>query len=491
MKMRRKSLKPRDQLLPAQPAIAAFLPRLSAIAVCLIAASSLAAQDHPDLRLLFTGDVLLSRQVRLEIERTGGFPWEGFTQLFHGATWVAGNLEGAVGKPTDCLPAESASPCFDIPPALIPLLSKAGFRAMGTANNHAADLGPTGLRATEDALEAEGIEVLSYQKSPRFLHLAGHSVAVIAFSNVPARDGTRAEIPSVAMRQKLRLARTMAELVVVFVHWGSELLDWPNLDQRRAAEWLVRNGADVIVCHHPHVVQAPQCVLGKPVFYSLGNHLFDQRYPATKEGLIADCVLRGGALRCGGIATLTPAGSAFPHLAPADSAAGLPACPVTLQPRPVVNGVALRVVEAPNGYSIEGTPAGARPWRSQMLPLVSAQVGKLAGGGSPDLLFTLEQHYSSIDREDGVRPYVYEVRPSGLVARWRGSALAWPLLDATLLPGADGVLCALHRGDSFLELQPGATGTRTAAYRWQGFGFSGVEDPLILERCREALSAER
>ena len=89
-----------------------------------------------------------------------------------------------------------------------------------------------------------------------------------------------------------------------------------------------------------------------------------------------------------------------------------------------------------------------------------------------------------------MRPYVYEVRAGGLLARWRGSALAWPLLDAALLPGGDGLLCALHRRDSFLELRPGSTGVRTAAYRWQGFGFAGVEDPEVLERCRVVLGVE-
>jgi poly-gamma-glutamate synthesis protein (capsule biosynthesis protein) len=456
------------------------------ISAWLLAAVSAFAQD--DARLLFTGDVLLSRQVRKEIERTGRFPWDGFADLFHGATWVAGNLEGAVGKPEDCSPVESASPCFDIPAALVPLLSKAGFHAMGMANNHAADLGAAGIEATQNALRAQGIDALSYGSSPHFVLLGGHSVAVIALSAVPGRDGARVEIPSLALRQKLRLARNTAELVVVFIHWGSELLDWPNLDQRHAAEWLAENGADLIVGHHPHVVQAPQCVLGKPVFYSLGNHVFDQKYPATKEGLIADCRIRGGMLSCGGIATVTPVGSAFPQIAP--GGAGLPGCPVTLRPAPVVNGVSLRVLEAGIGYAIEGTPAGARPWRSQVLPLVSAEVGKLAGDAGPDLLFTLEQHYSSIDREEGVRPYVYEVRPAGLVARWRGSALAWPLLDAALLPGGGGVICALHRRDSFLELQPGSTGVRTAAYRWQGFGFAGVDDADVLRRCRAVLGAQ-
>ena len=119
------------------------------------------------------------------------------------------------------------------------------------------------------------------------------------------------------------------------------------------------------------------------------------------------------------------------------------------------------------------------------MPLVSAEVGKLSGSQGPEYLFTLERHHSSIDGEDGLRPYVYEARDGGLVARWRGSALAWPLVDALLLPDGDGVLCALHRRDSFLVLQPGAPGLRTAAYRWNGFGFSGIDDPTIMDRCTQ------
>lgn len=452
-----------------------------------------AAEDGSDLRLLFTGDILLSRQVHREIDRTGRFPWEGFAGLFKQADWVVGNLEGAVGAPSDCLPG--ANPCFDVPPNLIPLLAAAGFRAIGVANNHSSDLGAPGIEATRQALELAGLEVLSEERSPVFLRLGSHSIAILAVSTVPDRQGARAAIPSIALRQKLRLARSLAELVVVYVHWGSELLEWPSASQRQAAQWLVRNGAGLVVGHHPHVVQAPECVLDRPVFYSLGNHLFDQKYPATKQGLIADCTIRDGVLRCGGIPTLTPAGSSFPALAPAlgsGSAAALNACPVNLTPALSVNGYAVhaRAIAGQSGYVLEGVQPGARAWRSAVLPLVSAEAGRLAGADGPQFLLTLERHASSIDGEDGVRPYVYEVLPGRLVARWRGSALAWPLLDAALLPGGDGQLCALHRRDSFLVLQPGSQGTRTAAYRWNGFGFSGVDDPGILARCRALFGAD-
>ena len=475
------------------------MPRARPVLVlaCLLAAGPASGQQDPEIRLLFTGDILLSRQVRREIETTGRLPWGPFGNLFKTAAWVAGNLEGAVGKDTDCIPAPPDSPCFDVPASMVPLLSKAGFRAIGMANNHSSDLGPAGRAATREALHNAGLEALSFDDSPVFEIFGSHNVAFIALSVVPGRDGARIEIPSTALRQKLQAARTLAELVVVYIHWGSELLDWPNAGQRDAARWLVQNGADLIVGHHPHVVQTPECVLGKPVFFSLGNHVFDQKYPETKKGLIADCRIRRGVLSCGGIATETPPDSAMPQLSSASgsaSAGGLSTCPVNLRGPVTVNGFSLRGRTMDNGdgksrYVIEGTREGIRPWRSQALPLLSAESGKLAGSNGPEHLFTLEEHPSSIDGEEGVRPYVYEALAGGLVARWRGSALAWPLLDAKLLPEGDGVLCALHRRDSFLVLQPKAAGVRTAAYRWNGFGFSGIDDTKILGRCRALLGS--
>ena len=459
---------------------------------CLLAAGGAWGEDGGDARLLFTGDILLSRQVRHEIERTRRFPWEPFADLFHRADWVAGNLEGAVGEVRDCTPEVSASPCFDIPEALIPLLAKAGFHAVGTANNHAGDLGPRGRDATRRALVQAGLGVLSFEDSPVFVAAGGRTLGVIAVSTVPGRDGSRTEIPCTALRQKLRLARSLSDMVVVFVHWGSELLEWPDTRQRAAAAWLVRNGADLIVGHHPHVVQAAECVAGRPVFYSLGNHLFDQKYPAAKQGLMADCRLHGKVLRCGGIPTIAPPGSAFPQLS-RDAYAGatdaLQACTVNLPGPDSVGEVSLRGRAAEgNGdlqYAMEGWRGGVRTWRSAAMPLVSVQTGKLAGLQGPDYLFTLERRRSTIDGEDGLRPYVYEAGPKGLVARWRGSALAWPLLDAVLLPGRDELLCALHRRDSFVVLQPDSAGVRTAVYRWNGFGFSGVEDASAVAACRE------
>jgi hypothetical protein len=306
------------------------------------------------------------------------------------------------------------------------------------------------------------------------------------------------QVPGIALRQKLRLARRLAHLVVAYVHWGSELLDWPNADQHRAARWLVDQGVDLIVGHHPHVVQLFECLRGKPVFFSLGNHLFDQKYPATKEGIIADCRIADNRLTCGAMATRTPAGSSFPQL-PAgtgevDKTVLDAACTPTLAKGLTVAGHTLRPIPTAQAgagsdaeYSLEAVKDGKVQWKTRPVRLLAIDTGYLAGLDGPEMLFTLERHGSPLDHEDSPRPYVYEVTSQGLLARWRGTALAWPLLDAALLPGEAGVLCALHRGDSYLTPDPRTPRTRIAAYRWNGFGFSGIHTAETLSRCADLL----
>jgi poly-gamma-glutamate synthesis protein (capsule biosynthesis protein) len=294
-----------------------------------------------------------------------------------------------------------------------------------------------------------------------------------------------AAIPSESLASKLRLARALADAVVVTIHWGMELHDWPSPEQQRAARWLVDRGADLVVGHHPHVVQPARCVEGGTVFFSVGNHVFDQKYPDAKGGLVADCRLGSRGLRCGGLSTRAPVGSATPRLegdAP-EVAAALRGCACGAR-RPVeIGGVTLRGRSAGgSGTSLEGWRDGTRAWATAPGPLVAAAPFRLPV--SEELaLFTLERRPSPLDGEEAARPYVYRIGPRGPVALWRGSALAWPLVDAVVLPEDPGCICALHRADSFLAPDPSAAGRRTAAYRWNGFGFDAVEDPDVALRC--------
>lgn len=436
------------------------------------------------VRLVFAGDILLSRQVERELDLRKGSPWETLSPLFHKADFVMGNFEGAVGESDSC-PAELAEKhlCFAVREDFLPLLREAGFSAVGVENNHSGDLGPAGKQRTAEALNRAEVGALDFAGSPYFYRRKGITISIVAV------DLTSGKSPLVELRQKLRLATNFSDLVVAYVHWGSELKDWVSDDQELMAGWLVENGADLVVGHHPHVIERASCVSGKPVFYSLGNNLFDQKYPATKEGALADCVIKNGEMRCGALRSKTGESSFFPLVAELDKdlTDNLSSCAVRLHGTISIDGFSMRPVIDAEGttsanIAIEALKDGRRAWRTPAKKLLSLEKMQVEGGR--DLLLTLEEHYSPLDKEHSPRPYVYDVGASMLAAKWRGSALAWPLIDAVVVKKQAGILCALHRGDSFLVPEPETRSVRAAVYQWNGFGFSGVQDHAATESCR-------
>ncbi|MGB8028382.1 MAG: CapA family protein [Terracidiphilus sp.] len=447
-------------------------------AAIFIAPAATAQQAPGDFRMLFTGDVMMSRLVRVEMEQRRTSPWADFSELFKTASLVGGNFEGAIGDPAKC-PAESKL-CFAVPDLAAETMRQAGFNLVSAENNHSGDLGQAGRNETRATFRQSGLLALDFDSSPQFFRFGELTVGFIAVTTVRAADGRVQQVPSVELTQKLRLARQLANLVVVSIHWGNELQDWPTDAQQQQARWLVEHGADMIVGHHPHVVQAPACVEGKPVFFSLGNHVFDQKYSETKDGLIADCTVRAGHLLCGALSTHTDETTAYPRLVGRNAAADqtLAGCTPQLGPSTEIDEVAIRPEpwspdQPVDGVILDGYRDGKLAWQSRRQALVSLQL--VTSTAAEPLLLSLERHTSSIDDEVGLRPYVYAVGPHGLIARWRGSALAWPLIDA--VESKDGVLCALHRGDSFLMPDPATKTTRIAAYRWNGFGFTGIDTP--------------
>ncbi|MBF0461860.1 MAG: CapA family protein, partial [Magnetococcales bacterium] len=231
--------------------------------------------------------------------------------------------------------------------------------------------------------------------------------------------------------------------------------------------------------------------------YSLGNHVFDQKYPDTKRGLLAECRIHHATLTCRALATRTPSGSAFPQwdetgLHTRAEEGVLARCAVPAHATVQVDGWQLRpggeknrLVTGPLAL-LGKAVAGVGTWQSTPRPFLSVASGQLAAG-EPPLLVAMQRHFSTLDGENAPRPYVYQVTRQGLVARWRGSSLAWPLLDAQVIPGSDGVdvLCALHRADSFLQLDPSQQATRTALYRWKGFGFEAASDAAAAAICQK------
>ena len=439
------------------------------------------------MRILFTGDILLSRNVREEFRERGSSPFENMRELFSGADIVVGNLEGAVGEVADSARSKN-SLLFDITKRDVGMLYEAGFDIITVENNHIYDLGEEGKDSTVVSLQKNGLAAVHRLNSPYFFTVKNVVVSIIAVNTIANKDYTASEIPSVELMQQLRLAKSLSNVVIVSIHWGSELVDWTVKQQRSTAEWLVQNGADIIIGSHPHVIQQPEIIADKPVFFSLGNHLFDQKYNATKEGLVADIRIKGGKFKCSGILTHTAENSFYPEVV-RNIDYGFKTFE-TSKLLGIGEFILLPISENRRMGSkirLEGYFGDKKVWSSQSIPLVSIEKGKL--DGENEYLFTLEKHYSTIDNEVDIRPYVYSADMKGIHANWRGSALAWPLIDAHISTCDGKTLCVLHRGDSYINIDKSTEKRRLMSYRWNGFGFSGAADSISCDECKNFYAA--
>jgi hypothetical protein len=245
--------------------------------------------------LTFVGDVILGRY------RDSGYdpipkgehqPFAAVAELMR-ADLVVGNLETPLVR---TLPAQSpvgARYSFGADAALAQHLVPAGFHALSLANNHAYDMLGPGVEQTPAILAELGIAPLGAARVAEdgdgpvrveTLERAGWRVGFVAVttqSNVPGLHGV-APLPLVETAELaarvvplVEDARVAHDLVVVLVHWGLEYADEPDWVQQQAARALVEAGADLVIGHHPHVLQGIERHGHGLIAYSLGNFLFE------------------------------------------------------------------------------------------------------------------------------------------------------------------------------------------------------------------------
>jgi hypothetical protein len=229
--------------------------------------------------LVFGGDVMLGRNCTAKIEN-GLDPFAGIASILQGASFAAANLECTISTI-----GESAQRyAFRAPARSAQLLRRAGFDAMGLANNHALDFGSVALRDSAARLSHENIKAVGVATStddactPLFFSLpGGNKIALLAISDVGVTAGSEIAAASdrVALKDAIATARSGANVVVCLVHWGIEQSGNITDEQRELARWLIDHGVEAVVGSHPHCVQPLDFYHGHPIAYSLGNLVFD------------------------------------------------------------------------------------------------------------------------------------------------------------------------------------------------------------------------
>jgi poly-gamma-glutamate capsule biosynthesis protein CapA/YwtB (metallophosphatase superfamily) len=227
--------------------------------------------------LVFGGDVMLGRSCAAKIEN-GIDPFAGIAPLLRGASFAAANLECTISNLGD----SAQRYAFRAPTRSAQLLRRAGFRAMGLANNHALDFGTAALRDCAACLSREKIEPVGLGTlagdayRPRFFSLPdGKKIALLAISAVDTGSEIATASDRAGLSDAIASARARGNLVVCLVHWGIENSENTTDEQRELARWLIDRGVDLVVGSHPHCVQPLDFYHGCPIAYSLGNLVFD------------------------------------------------------------------------------------------------------------------------------------------------------------------------------------------------------------------------
>jgi len=258
------------------------------------------AQNHnaDTLKLMFVGDIMNhGPQLKAAYDKTSGQydfseNFKYLTPIFSEADFVLGNLETPVGvKPY------AGYPQFSAPPSLVTACQQAGINVFATANNHACDKRKTGIVKTLDVLDSlKTFHLGTYRNkqendslTPLLVNIDNVSIALLNYTygtnGLPVPYPTQVnKIDKKKIKKDIEKAKQKnPDILIVFLHWGNQYQDQPNKEQKELAGFIRKQGVDIIIGSHPHVIQPVEYeldVLNNRTYltaYSLGNFISNQR----------------------------------------------------------------------------------------------------------------------------------------------------------------------------------------------------------------------
>lgn len=285
-----------------------YLRLITACLFCLFL-GPLAAQTDT-LRLIFAGDIM-GHAPQIKSAEIAPNQYD-YRPCFRYVKPILDRADMAIGNLELTLPGKgpySGYPMFRSPDALAVALRDAGFDILVTANNHSNDSRAPGLISTIETVRNLGFQQTGTFKNqrdrdlfyPLMVYRNGFKLALLNYTydtnGVPTQPPTIVNlIDTVQMAADLAEARARKpHFIIVVMHWGLEYQLQENNEQRKLAQFLIRNGADLIIGSHPHVVQPIKTeTVTMPdgseksavVAYSLGNFISNQQKPGTDGGIL-------------------------------------------------------------------------------------------------------------------------------------------------------------------------------------------------------------
>ena len=268
--------------------------------------AKLVSLDGAPASLVAGGDVMLAKRAKQSIAIHGpDYPFRSISPLLKGTPIVLVNHEGPFARRARL---EQRHYSYRVDPSLAATLVDGGINVVTLANNHLFDCGLRGVLETIEAVDQAGLRRIGIgrdvteARSPLIMPTGEWRVGLLGYywngrcaatSRRPgAATGTVAELGEDVGR-----LRCLVDWVVVTFHWGVPYERQPLDEDRAKARYAIECGADLVVGHHPHVVQPYEVYRNRPIFYSLGNFAFGSGN-SRAEGLLVRVSFSSSDLTC-------------------------------------------------------------------------------------------------------------------------------------------------------------------------------------------------
>lgn len=255
-----------------------------------------------EVLLSIAGDVMLDRGVAKAIEQNGpAYPFEGVFRIFGQDDITIANLECPLTQVSGEAIKEQRF-VFQADQSMACALKSAGFDVLALANNHTMDYLGAGLTDTMNALDGANIFYAGAGHSkgeikPCFINKNGVCIGILSYSSLPPEgfmyDENSATIAYVRegflddMQSEITQAAAQCDFLIVYFHWGTEYRHDVCDFQIEIAHTAVDSGASAVIGTHPHVLQGKETYKGVPIYYSIGNFVFDKQIlDGTDEAVI-------------------------------------------------------------------------------------------------------------------------------------------------------------------------------------------------------------
>ncbi len=259
--------------------------------------------DTP-LKITAVGDLMMSSWI-IDLVREQGvdFPFDSTRSWVESADLAIANLEAPLTTSDNKFPDKTFT--FKVPPEFVNGIANAGFDVVTMANNHIADYGCEGIQHSIETLTAAGIQfcgagaTVDDACAPAIIETNGLRVAFVGFSMTYPEDfwasktrcGTCYPTPE-RLYEVINECEMIADLTIASFHWGAEKHTTPREYQIQYAHMAIDYGADLVLGHHPHVLQGLELYKNKLIAYSLGNYVFASYSNSSRTSIVLRCMIR-------------------------------------------------------------------------------------------------------------------------------------------------------------------------------------------------------